>query len=869
MDTTTRQHLIDAFIHGRRDALDALAAALPETDPQRPTALALAGLVSWLAEGRRAEPRELRQRLDPALTAAESDPALLMCVLNVAYRCAANHPTEQQVIVRRAIALAPRVPQPRIAAIAWRMEHWQAIAIHDRPRALRALEAGLAIASDDADLHLEFTGKQLWQHLRLDDFDEVERLVAWLAPRVADCLRCGMIEVVDGLFGWWLAIDDLDAVEKLLADIAASAQAEAGEFDWARVDLLLRRRRLSDLEAFLARIEARARAQNDRTALVDILAWRAQLALARRRNDEARQLLESANRLQPRFERRRSELLDATLAVALACRDVTQAQATLAALDPQQQDQDHQMDRVRLRLLQGDEAGAVRAFARLLRMIGDRRSMLAPRLDLAFELEPATLARIWTRALQPADPEAVQTRRWTRPATTADDPVLIGSAPGMVRLRELIGVYAPLPQTVLILGETGTGKDIVARLLHAAGAHPRAPFLPLNCAAIPDSLAEAELFGHAQGAFTGADRDRAGILVEAGEGTVFLDEISSLSLRLQGLLLRVLESGDFRPVGGREQVRTRARFVVASNEPLEQAVAEGRFRADLFYRLNRFLLPLPPLRDRRDDIPELVAEFTRRCLGHAVPPSAALLRLLQAHDWPGNVRELRNEIERLAILNPGATELPGGDASWTGRSDRLRITSPRPDTGSASSSSSRLHAVGADLAHPVAAPGLHQRQVRAPGAGHQVRMAAHRERQRRELRRGAGREPRVHLRQPRQRQRIVGRAATVDAARGLVAAGGRLHDVADARLQRAVQCEVLGERMPEQATVGEKPRVLARAVVVHRAPAHAGGRRRVGGVVVARRVAAALKVGLAGADAIQHALDDRHVHRFAPVAGAH
>jgi transcriptional regulator with PAS, ATPase and Fis domain len=208
--------------------------------------------------------------------------------------------------------------------------------------------------------------------------------------------------------------------------------------------------------------------------------------------------------------------------------------------------------------------------------------------------------------------------------------------------------------TVLLLGETGVGKELFARGIHYAGATSEQPFVAVNCAAIPETLLESELFGHERGAFTDARKRKSGLFELAGTGTIFLDEIHQMPLSLQPKLLRVLESRRVRLLGGSEEVPTSCRVIAASSPMLEQAVASGAFREDLYYRLNVFTISLPPLRERKDDI-TLIA---RHCLAESVNEhgrvkvlSPAALEALHSHRWPGNVRELRNVIERAAIIS--------------------------------------------------------------------------------------------------------------------------------------------------------------------------------------------------------------------------
>jgi two-component system response regulator HydG len=229
-------------------------------------------------------------------------------------------------------------------------------------------------------------------------------------------------------------------------------------------------------------------------------------------------------------------------------------------------------------------------------------------------------------------------------------PGLLGSSRATRELRELIAKVAPSEATVLVRGESGTGKEVVARALHAASARAAGPFVAVNCAAIAESLLESELFGHRKGAFTGADRDREGLFEAARGGTLFLDEIGEAGPAIQAKLLRVLEERRINRVGDPREREVDVRVVAATNRPLEQAIAAGRFREDLYFRLLVFPVDVPPLRARLDDVPGLAAHFLAR-LGRtgAELPGPALQRLRE-HHWPGNVRELRNVIERAHIL---------------------------------------------------------------------------------------------------------------------------------------------------------------------------------------------------------------------------
>ncbi|HQH53818.1 MAG TPA: sigma-54 dependent transcriptional regulator [Candidatus Hydrogenedentes bacterium] len=214
---------------------------------------------------------------------------------------------------------------------------------------------------------------------------------------------------------------------------------------------------------------------------------------------------------------------------------------------------------------------------------------------------------------------------------------------------------APSEATVLLLGESGTGKEVVAAYIHRRSARAAQPFVQVNCGALPENLIESELFGHEKGAFTGADAQRNGRFQEAHQGSIFLDEIGELPLAVQPAFLHVLESGNIRRVGGSQELTVDVRVIAATNRSLEDDVREGRFREDLYYRLNVFALEVPPLRERRDDILPLAAHFLKDGKRRLAP---ATERVLMAYDWPGNVRELRNAIERAVIMSDGNLVLP-------------------------------------------------------------------------------------------------------------------------------------------------------------------------------------------------------------------
>ncbi len=231
---------------------------------------------------------------------------------------------------------------------------------------------------------------------------------------------------------------------------------------------------------------------------------------------------------------------------------------------------------------------------------------------------------------------------------------LVGRTPAMVEVYKTIARAAPGTSTVLIFGESGTGKELVARAIHRHSPRRSRPFVAVDCAALTETLLESELFGHVRGAFTGAVSDRPGLFAEADGGTIFLDEIGEITPALQAKLLRVLQEHQVRPVGGTQWRSVDVRVLAATNRDLGKAVAEGRFREDLFYRLKVVTIELPPLRERRDDIPLLVEHLVRRaarqCNRHVTGVSEEALQLLCSYHWPGNVRELAHVLERSVAL---------------------------------------------------------------------------------------------------------------------------------------------------------------------------------------------------------------------------
>ena len=258
---------------------------------------------------------------------------------------------------------------------------------------------------------------------------------------------------------------------------------------------------------------------------------------------------------------------------------------------------------------------------------------------------------------------------------------LTGNSGPILELKEMIGLVAPTNAWILIMGENGTGKELVARSIHRQSKRAQKPFIEVNCAAIPEDLIESELFGHEKGAFTGATEKKRGKFDLANEGTIFLDEVADMSLKAQAKILRILEEKKFERVGGSKLIATDVRVLAATNKDLEKEMEEGRFRQDLYYRLNVIPLRIPPLRERKEDIPLLVSRFLMEFVLKEGETEKSItedaLTVLMEHNWPGNVRELKNIVERVVIMTPSdvisGSDIPllvkesqnvDGDNSW-------------------------------------------------------------------------------------------------------------------------------------------------------------------------------------------------------------
>jgi DNA-binding NtrC family response regulator len=273
--------------------------------------------------------------------------------------------------------------------------------------------------------------------------------------------------------------------------------------------------------------------------------------------------------------------------------------------------------------------------------------------------DPEEVLRTTARAIARRRTSASESDRGQDvPTKVEDDPGLIGRDPAMREIFKLIGRVAPTDATVLVTGESGTGKELVARAIHQHSRRAHRPLIVVNCAAIPEALLESELFGYERGAFTGAVQSKPGRLEAADGGSLFLDEIGELAPQLQVKLLRVLQERSFERLGGKQPIRADFRLIAATNQNLKSLIEQGRFREDLFYRLNVVRIEVPPLRARRNDIPVLAAHFLKNVVTNPVRRipelSEGAMRILMSYDFPGNVRELENVIHRVAVLVSGS-----------------------------------------------------------------------------------------------------------------------------------------------------------------------------------------------------------------------
>ncbi len=441
-------------------------------------------------------------------------------------------------------------------------------------------------------------------------------------------------------------------VEQGLAMLDAASGEDAGmgrrQYVALCVQLLLKADRLDEASVMLDQAQSEpstlSRAMNG--------TLRAMESLAQKDVQAARGHARASVRGLDRGEPVDFDLSMRTLASAeLAGSRASEARRIMLRLDPDKTKPQARMLWARLLLLEDDLSGAVEHFQQAAKL---GAAYLTDAVRWAFELSAHDLARLLeqTQVEAEASPPRASPERPAADARDRTAPIqLVGHSETMQRVRANIEAFGPLSAPVLIAGQTGTGKDVVARLLHANSHRAASPFMPINCGALSDTLIESELFGHVKGAFTGAARDHDGLFVAAGAGTIFLDEIHAMSARLQAALLRVLENGEVRPVGSSQIRNTRARVIAATNESLKRLMESGRFRADLYYRLAKLQVHMPTLHERPQDIPALARHFLRDVFGQLdLGLGEDLIEAMKRHPWPGNVRQLRNELERIVLM---------------------------------------------------------------------------------------------------------------------------------------------------------------------------------------------------------------------------
>jgi len=309
----------------------------------------------------------------------------------------------------------------------------------------------------------------------------------------------------------------------------------------------------------------------------------------------------------------------------------------------------------------------------------------AIRLGAVTVLEKPVAAEVLEKELRQAMSSRADLEKGVDAAAEAG---IIGRSPAIRAVLDVLFLAAPTDATVLIEGETGTGKELVAKALHRLSRRARGPLVAVNCAALPETLAESELFGHAKGAFTGADKPRAGRFREADGGTLFLDEIGEMPLALQAKLLRVIQEGEVQPLGVDKPQSVDVRLVAATNRNLGELAAEGKFRSDLYYRLSVVPLGLPPLRDRREDVGTLAGHFLR---GTGRKFSAEAMASLERYPWPGNVRQMENVVARLKVLKPE------GDFQLADLPQEIRGAQPLPAIPQNAATGVDLYAALGDL----------------------------------------------------------------------------------------------------------------------------------------------------------------------------
>jgi DNA-binding NtrC family response regulator len=633
---------VSAVAHHRIDDLAALAAGPIHAPPQSRDRLrrSLEILLRLITKQASAE-----SQIQAVLAEDPPSPDLHLFLLRALYPPGLARDGDPRLLDRfRQLAAVARHARARAISrrLDWERDYWQ----HRPVDAYRIAQVAVADEDSDGDLRLEFRGRSFLAAIKAGDFAAAAVERAILEPE-ADRLATWGLFIRHGM-------DEMDLCQGHGPDLVRRilAARDGGDPDWAfrvypwagiHALLVAGRAEIADeIAGRLRTLDHPIGGVAPPTGRAMGLAGQILIHLYHRQTGLARGLLPEAGLASRDIPgmRRAVEILATRL--AWVDRDVVRMRTALTRIDPEERAGDCLLCWALLDLGEGRIQEARHRYEQMRQRLNPERLRLD--MQTSFEVDAATAIELAGR------PETTApVRRVSGPV--ADPDILVGDSPGIRTALHHIGLYAHHDQPVLVTGETGTGKELVARRLHRIGSRSAGPFLALNCASLTDSLAEAELFGHAKGAFTGAITDRPGLLAAAADGSLFLDEINSLPLRLQGLLVRVLETGDYRRIGDHAARHSTARIIAASNEDLALAVAGGRFRADLFFRLARLRVDIPPLRDRRDDI----LHIARHLLAVIAPRARIALApdleaALTTHPWPGNVRELRNVLERAVIL---------------------------------------------------------------------------------------------------------------------------------------------------------------------------------------------------------------------------
>jgi len=650
-------------------SLSAILAQLP--DPGSPVIRALLYLQECL-DGKRLA----REALDAAQAAPMkgSDPELVILMLTrwAELSCRIGQPSNADVILHRARALLGEETHPEVRAGIMLIESMLADTTGNKKRCEEILREVLKLVPQHSarrKLHVWELALLLARQGRGTDARDEFNELSWQTNDRFKMSRLLLVRFVDAV-----ETGQVHEASRLMSEIKTTVHRPS---DIARIPFSGYQALLSEMHGVLSRkdrVENRAANESDGMAArsgpsdreQDVAPWIqvVRALLASDKDKALRTARQEANRMESifgagfdSFNLIRAELAAGSWESAARLLKMRQARGN-----------DHYLDDLfaaRAELLAENHKQAARHFADLLKSCDYYRAggRLDFELSLAAELSQGEIVRLTssaekaarrTRGLFRRKPEAPGVPRSAEQTQTLRGiKVILGSSAAMSEVRQAVMRYADLEAPVLITGETGTGKELVARALHETSGRRAAPFTAINCGSITETLLESELFGHERGAFTGAERSTQGLFEATGEGTILLDEIGDVSPRLQATLLRVLETGEIRAVGSSKTRKIRCRIVAATNADLNVLADDGRFRKDLLYRLQRLGIYLPPLRERRRDIVPLVRHFLdlERRIGAHAAVSNDLKKALTEYDWPGNVRELRNVIERMRLMH--------------------------------------------------------------------------------------------------------------------------------------------------------------------------------------------------------------------------